>query len=250
MITNWILDEFRLLKKEIVDTIFTPFLYVRQAPFKKLKEYSDYPEEEPRKFSISSAGFKSEWWYKETILAIKDMIAEKKVGFFCTDYLVSVKHGIQTKKQMEEARKTSDPISFSMEYENIPAGQSNKAYFKIGMFPRVIKKAFYPLRDDLIPLKKNPYAMPKQKNEFRVISVDIASRDNKINDNSVISCTRLLPTHKGYQRDVVYMESSHGQNVISQSLRIKDIFFDFESDYLVLDLAQNGIKYLSSFMAT
>ena len=96
--TFLILDEFRLLKKEIVDEIFTPFLYVRQAPFKQNPQYADYPEEEPRKFSISSAGYKSEWWYQDTIATIKLMLEGKKAGFFATDYLVSIFHKIKTKQ--------------------------------------------------------------------------------------------------------------------------------------------------------
>jgi hypothetical protein len=108
------------------------------------------------------------------------------------------------------------------------------------MFPRVIKKAFYPLRPDLYGQKKNPYFIPKQNGELRAISVDIATRANARNDNSIITCARLIPTHRGYQRDIVYMESSHGENIVSQALRIKDIFFDFGADYLVLDVAQNG----------
>jgi hypothetical protein len=241
--TFLILDEFRLLKKEIVDEIFTPFLYVRQVPFKQIPEYFDYPEEEPRKFSISSAGYKSEWWYKDTVSTIKLMIEGKKAGFFSTDYLVSVLHKIKTKKQMETEKEQSDPISFAMEYENVPMGQSGKAYFKSQMFPRNIKGAFYPMRTDLITSKKNPYSIPKLSGEIRVISLDVASRANKMNDNSITVCARLIPTHKGYNRKIVFIESSHGSNVISQSLRIKEVFTDFGADYLVLDLQQVGIEY-------
>ena len=240
--TFLILDEFRLLKKEIVDEIFTPFLYVRQAPFKQNPQYADYPEEEPRKFSISSAGYKSEWWYQDTIATIKLMLEGKKAGFFATDYLVSIFHKIKTKHQMEMEKEKADPISFAMEYENLPMGQSGKAYFKAQMFSRNIKGAFYPLRNDLIPLKKNPYSIPKFAGELRVISIDVASRTNSYNDNSIITCVRLIPTHKGYNRKIVYIESSHGSNLTLQSLRIKELFFDFGADYIVLDLQQVGIS--------
>lgn len=241
-----ILDEFRLLKKEIVDTVFIPFLYVRQAPFKQLAEYADYPEEEPRKFSISSAGLRGEWWFSDTISTIKMMIEGKNAGFFCTDYFVTLRHKIQTKNQMKIQKDQSDQFSFSMEYENIPAGQSGKAYFKAQMFNRNIKNAFYPLRDDLVTLKKNPYAIAKVSGELRILSIDIASRANRINDNTIVACTRLIPTHKGYRRMVVYVESSHGSNIVSQALRNKEIFYDFDSDFIVMDIAQNGISVFDS----
>jgi hypothetical protein len=241
-----ILDEFRLLKKEIVDTVFIPFLYVRQANFKQLPEYADYPEEEPRKFSISSAGLKGEWWYADTISTIKMMIDGKGAGFFCTDYFVTLFHKIQTKKQIESQEELSDAFSFDMEYRNIPAGQSGKAYFKSQMFNRNIKNAFYPLRDDLVTLKKNPYAIPKVSGELRIVSLDIASRANRINDNTITGCTRLIPTHKGYRRMVVYLESSHGSNIVSQALRNKEIFYDFDADYIVMDMAQVGVAVYDS----
>ena len=244
--TFLVLDEFRLLKKEIVDEIFTPFLYVRQVPFKQLPEFADYPEEEPRKFSISSAGYKSEWWFKDAISTVKLMVDGKKAGFFCTDYLISILHKIKTKKQMETEKEQSDPISFAMEYENVPMGQSGKAYFKSQMFPRSIKGAFYPLRDDMLTQKKNPYGIPKLPGEIRVISLDVASRANKMNDNSITVCARLIPTHKGYNRKIVFIESSHGSNIISQALRIKEVYFDFGADYLVLDLQQVGISIFDS----
>jgi hypothetical protein len=176
------------------------------------------------------------------------MLEGKDAGFFCTDYLVSVFHKIKTKRQMEIEEEQSDPVSFDLEYRNIPAGQSGKAYFKPSMFNRNIKRAFYPFRDDLVPTKKNPYAIQKEKEkgEIRVLGVDIASRANKVNDNSIIVCARLLPTKKGYERSVVYVESAHGKNTISQSLRIKQIFYDFESDYLVLDVQNAGIGVFDS----
>jgi hypothetical protein len=243
--TFLILDEFRLLKKEIVDEIFTPFLYVRQAAFKQDPKYSDYPEEEPRKFSISSAGYRQDWWWRDTVSTIRLMLDGKKAGFFCTDYLVSVFHKIKTKHQMETEKEQSDPISFAMEYENQPMGQSGKAYFKSQMFSRNIKGAFYPMRQDNVS-KKNPYSIPRQDGEKRVLAVDIASRANRANDNSIVGCARLIPTHRGYTRKLCYLESSHGSNTISQALRIKELFYDFGADYLVLDLQQVGISIFDS----
>jgi len=243
--TTLILDEFRLLKKEIVDTVFIPFLYVRPAKFKDNPEYSDYPDEEPKKISLSSCGFKSEWWWLDCVSTIKMMLEGKSAGFFATDYLITVFHKIKTRKQIEAEREQADPISFSLENENIPAGQSGKAYFKSQMFPRNIKNAFYPMRQDNAS-KKNPYGIPKQDGEIRVIAVDIASRANRANDNSIIGCARLLPTHRGYNRKLCYLESSHGSNTISQALRIKELFYDFGADYLVLDLQQVGISIFDS----
>lgn len=236
-------DEFILLDKKDVDSILTPFLYVRVPVFKMEEpvKYSDYPMEEPQVISISSAGFKSHWSWKYIVTTIKQMVEGKRVGFFATDYLVSIVSGIKTKMQMETEKKNSDPETFSREYENIYSGESNNAYFKHAMFNRNLKKAFYPLRQDLIVQKKNPYFIPKTQGELRVVSYDLATRKSNLNDNSVATCTRLIPTHKGYKRSIVYMESNHGKNVVAQAISLKSLFYDFQADYLVLDIAQNGI---------
>jgi hypothetical protein len=241
------LDEFRIIKKEIVDAVFKPFLYARQSPHLQKPEYSHLIEE-PRVISISSAWYRTEWWFKYTVETIKMMMAGKSAGFFAVDYLVSIRHGIKKKYQMDSERKTSDEISFSMEYENIPSGGSGKSYYKLSMFPRKIKRAFYPIRWDN-DAKKNPYAIQKVEGEVRVVSVDVASRANKANDNTIMSCMRLLPTHKGYQRVIVYIESSHGSNTVLQALRLKELFYDFGGDYIVLDCANAGISLFDSMSA-
>jgi len=239
--TMLLMDEFILLDKEVVDSVLTPFLYVRQAPFMLKQEYQDYPQEEPQTISISSAGFKSHWSWRYIVNTIKGMVNGKRFGFFATDYLVSIKSGIKTQAQIDAERRNSDPETFSREYENLYSGESGKSYFKVSLFDRKIKRAFYPLRQDLVGGKKNPYALQKAQDEIRVISYDVAARQNKANDNSVLSCIRLIPTHKGYKRSVPYMESSHGANVVSQALRLKEVFYDFQADYIVLDIQQNGI---------
>lgn len=245
--TTLLMDEFLLLKKEVVDGILFPFLYVRVAPFMMLPEYSDYPQEEPQVISISSAGFKSDWGYRYVVSVIKMMLEGKRAGFFAVDYLISIKSGIKTVNQIETERRNSDPDTFSREYENIFSGESSSAYFKSSMFDRRIKRAFYPLRQDLmVANKKNPYAIPKQKGEIRVVGYDLATRLNRVNDNSVLVAIRCLPRNKGYERHVVYVESNHGSNVVAQGIRLKDVFFDFETDYLVLDIAQNGIGLYDS----
>jgi len=105
-----------------------------------------------------------------------------------------------------------------------------------------IKTAFYPQRRDKYNPKKNPYGIKKMDGEIRVLAADIATRPGTGNDNTIISCIRCLPTKSnGYTREYCYMESHNGENTLVQALRIKQIFYDFEADYLVLDIANSGI---------
>lgn len=236
-------EEFRIMDKQKYDSIVKPFAYARQTPYLKISKYSHLIEE-PREVLISSAYHKSMWWYQETIKMIKMMLEGRNVGFIAFDYLIAIRHGIKTRKQIAKERTTMDEITFMEEYENIPFGENSNAYFKLDMFKknRNIKKAFYPLRKDLLDRKKNPYEIKRVDGEIRLVSVDIATRKGNANDNTIISCIRLLPTAKGYIREYVYLESHQGEHTGKQALRIKQIYYDFEADYIVLDLQQAGIS--------
>lgn len=240
--TFTIAEEFRLMNKEKYDSIVKPFSYARQAPYLQKPEYYHLIEE-PREVMISSAYHKAEWWYKETITVIKMMLEGKNAGFIAFDYPIAIKHGIKTRKQILREKATMDEITFMEEYENIPFGENSDAYFKFNMFrnSRSIKKAFYPLRSDMLNKKKNPYNINRKDGEIRIVAVDASSRKGEENDNTIITCIRALPTTKGYVRDYVYMEMHHGEHTGKQALRIKQIYYDFEADYIVLDLYNIGI---------
>jgi hypothetical protein len=50
-----------------------------------------------------------------------------------------------------------------------------------------------------------------------------------------------LPSKRGFERKLTYIESSHGKDHIEQANRIKDIWYDFQADYLSLDIMSFGI---------
>lgn len=232
-----IVDEYAIANKEIVDQVLKPTLFPRQVPYLQNPLY-EHLIEPVRLYMISSARYANEWWHKTALMAINDMISDNGAGFFATDYLVSIKHNLKTKEQISQEKK--DNAAFGLEYENIPGRANLNSYYQIGQFKRTIKKAFYPVRFQDYALKKNPFSIPKVEGELRVIGLDFASRAAKTNDNSVISCIRLVPSKKGYLRSCVYMESSHGANHIVQANRLKDIYYDFQADYLGMDIANVG----------
>lgn len=238
-------EEFRIMDKMKFDSIVKPFAYARQTPYLKNSKYANEKVlvEEPRQILISSAYHKGLWWYKETLDTIKMMLEGKDGGFIAFDYLIAIKHNIKTKKAILKDKATMDAITFLEEYENIPWGENSNAYFKLDMFNknRNIKKSFYPLRFDMLDKKKNPFEIKKTEGEIRIVSVDIATRKGSQNDNTIISCIRGLPTSKGYEREYVYLESHQGEHTGKQAIRIKQIYYDFEADYIVLDLQQAGI---------
>jgi hypothetical protein len=232
-----IIDEYAQVDKSVVDEILKPFLFPRQTAFSQNPEYADLIEP-IRIYYISSAWYANDWWYKTALYVIKQMVEGKEAGFFATDYLSSIKHNLKTVQQIEDEKKEN--ASFDMQYGNIPGKVNQNSYFQAGMFKRNIHKAFYPVRKQDIPLKKNLFALPKMSNEIRILGIDLATKASKSNDNSVISCIILRPSKIGYERRLVYMESSHGVNHIIQAGRIKDIWYDFQADYIAMDMRNIG----------
>ena len=241
-----VLEERRLIPKDIIDSIFTPFSIVRNTPYLMIPEYSKIDElkEEAQTIIITSAYYKSHDWYPEAKKILKKIAngdTDSKAIMF--DYPILLKHGIKTQKQMKkEMDSFDDPISFLMEYGNIPYGESANAFFKMDLFRRNIKRSWRPiLTEDYLAKRPNKYDIPKRDDEKRVVSVDVAMRGGAQNDNTIISCARLTPTAKGWQTDFVYMESHNGKNAELQGLRIKQIVTEFQADALVLDVAGNGL---------
>lgn len=237
-----VLEERRLIPSIIIDSIIRPFLVSRQPPYSNKIEYSEI-KEEPQEIIISSAYYKSHEWYAEAKKFLRQMAAgDPDVKGIFLDYLISLKHGIKTKKQMKKEKETFDPITFLMEYGNIPYGSSSSSFYKLGLFNRNVKRSWRPIRDEtFISGKKNIYDIPKLSDEIRIVSVDIAMRAGSTNDNTIITCARLLPTRKGWLTEICYMESHNGKNAILQTLRIKQIYKEFDADTLVLDIANTGI---------
>jgi hypothetical protein len=239
--TFTIYEEFRLIDKDIVDSVIRPFSYIRQVPYLKIPEYSNLGEE-PKEVFISSAYLKGLWWFEETKKNIKAMLAGENKGFIAFDFRLSVKHHIKTVASIKNEISKMDEITAMMEYGNVPFGEGANSYFKLKQFTkaRTVEKAFYPQRIETYNPKKNPYGIPRMDGEIRVVSSDVAQRAGRANDLSITSLIRLLPTQKGYFRELSYIESFSGVNSILQSLRLKQLYYDFEADYIVLDVAAGG----------
>jgi len=241
--TFTIFEEFRLMEKNILDSVIRPFSYSRHTPYRMKREYKHLIEE-ARQVFISSAYHKGLWWFDETKKVIRDMLRGENSRFIALNYLLAIKHNIKTAKQIESEKSKMDEITALEEYDNIPWGESAFAYFKLKMFTRSrkIKQAFYPQRLETYNAKKNPYAIPRVEGEIRLVSCDIAQRAGKSNDLSITACIRLTPTRKGYYRELLHLESYSGVNSILQALRVKQLLYDFEGDVIVLDIATAGIS--------
>lgn len=236
-----ILEERRLIPNEIIDTIIRPFAVTYRPPYLFKKEFSHLSPLEPQEFSITSSFYKSHEWFKEAVKLFKKM-ADGEEGFNCLtlDYQITINHGIKSKKQMQSEKLKFDPISFSMEYGNIPYDGSSNAFYKVNMFSRGLKRAWRPIIDKYATSQKNSYDIKKSGDEKRIIGVDLAMRQGRQNDTSVITCARLTPTQKGWETEIVYQETHSGKNATLQALRIKQLSQEFDADVVVMDFGSGG----------
>lgn len=263
--TVLIYEEFRMIKKFIIDTVLSPFLVTRQVDC-----YTDNPDyeeliEEPKEIYISSAWYRNHWMWGLIKNLTKDMIFKEGSVVIAMDYSVTLMHKIKTRKYLLKERRKLDPVSWAIEYENQMIAENAHAYFTYEMLSKnqVLKHPFYPKKDDeLFKRGRKKFSLPKQTGEIRIISCDIAAEAGEKNDNSVYSCIRLLPESKeykvsdatgdriqvkqGYRRQLVYLEARNGAETTEQAIRIKQLFYDFDADYCVLDGRNMGVSIYDS----
>lgn len=244
-----VLDEYRMIKKDILDSVLRKFnASPRKPPYSVKDEYSHLPLEINKELYISSAWFKSSWAY-EKFIAYRNSMCKGK-SYFCCDlpYTVPLEHGLLTKESVDAIKQEEDmdEISWKMEMEGIWYGESSSSFFKSNEINplRTLKRAFYPPTSLEFIKEKGKYKsnIPKLNGEIRIVSADIALSAGKENDNSVYTCMRILPDLDDFKREVVHIESHNGLSSTNQSIKLKELFYDFEADYLIIDSQGVGIS--------
>ena len=254
-------EEFRQIKKSVDDSILSPFQIIRQTPYMKDDYYVNIPEleEETVDIYISSSWLDNGHWMWDIVdQAYDEMLKGQASCLLAFDESIAIKHKIKTMRYFQTEKKKQDPLTWRIEFLNERVRENEHAFFTYSMLQQnqKSKRAFYPRTIiDFRMGKKNAYDIPKQQNEVRIISCDMAFIENKKNDNSIFSCMRLLPecttysktstedikVDNGYRRIVSYMESVQGGDTTKQAIRIRQLFEDFGADYIVLDTRNAGI---------
>ncbi|MBO1087256.1 terminase [Enterococcus mundtii] len=264
-----ILDEFRMIDKEVVDKVFKPMLNVmRQPPYLAKPEYKGYPEEENKQIYISSAWYKSHWIWGEFKRFLNGFLDHKDYFVLSIPWQLSVYHRLLDLKQVSEERDSDDfdEIGFQMEYEALFPSENDRGYFNLETIlkARTLNRTFMPpTAMDFIENKnksrtnqRNLSNMPRKNldTERRIIALDIAlmGGNKKVkNDSSAFTCMRLLQEGEQYRKEVVYLESI--TNSIESSdlaIRLKQLYFDFEADYVIVDTAGQGIGVFDALCKT
>ncbi len=254
-------EEFRMIDKRIEDTVIAPFQTPRRPQYLLDPFYAEIPElyEAPTDIYISSSYIDngSVWMWDIVDNTFNEMMKGNKAILLTFDESITLKHKLKLKSQLIKEKKKQDPISWKTEFLNLRVKDSIKSYFTYAMLSKcqVSKQVFRPRKEsDFRNNRKNKYAIPKQDNEIRVVSNDIAFVAGGKNDNSVYSCIRAIPessvydsekgsieVKQGYRRIYPYIESNQIGDTTKQAIRIRQLFEDFNADYIVIDARNGGV---------
>lgn len=240
-----IVDEYRMVNENVINDVLVPTLTAPRQPGYLSNPKYEHLQEENKEIYLSSGWYSSTYAYVKFKEVVNQMLRGEK-SFACSiPFTCSLEHGFITKAKIkkEMEKETMTHASFIMEYCGLFFGESDSAFFKSQDInpTRVLKIPFYPMTDlEYITKKKRKTNMTKQPGEIRIIGADIAIAAGKQNDNSVFTLLRVLPNGGNFERQLVYMESHNGMKPENQSIRIKQLYEEFEADYIALDRSGVG----------
>lgn len=253
-----LLDEFRMISKDVIDTILRKFLTQRRMPmYQKLtkeQRIAEYDKEKNKTMYLSSAYFVDHWSYLKCTDTCKFMIDDTKHQFVCgLPYQLSIKEGLLDSETVEDEMAETDfnEVKFGMEYEALWWGSSDGAFFDFASISKNRKIKYANVPDSM--LDKFPGASfkipPKQNGEVRILSADIALMSSRKNDNdaTAIFINQLTPTKAGrYVSNIIYTRTDEGMRTDDQAFVIRKMFDEFQCDYIVLDCNGLGIGVFDS----
>lgn len=247
--TLLIYEECRLLKKGIIDSVFEKMAHPRQAIFLTLPEYAGDKRwiEECQSIYITSARFKSEWFWNTFKTVVQECYINTRISynFFAGDIFLSICFGLKTISDYFKSKKTSGELDFRMEDLNEMVGEAENAFFSHDLLKKnqVYRKAYkFPTINDIYEgnaLKNRK----KQEDEIRLLWIDFAFANTtgaEENDQSVIGCTSLIKKDGRYRRICDYITTHPASDSDGIDLKIREMFWDYHADYIVMDLRNGG----------
>ena len=246
-----LLDEYRLISKDTIDTVLRKFLTLRRMPrYEELTEEQrreEYSKEKNLTMYLSSAYFKDHWSYTKCVDTLRAMVDPSRHQFVCGfPYQLSIREGLLDPEAVADEMAESDfsEIKFSMEMAAEFYGSAEGAFFDFNSISKNRRIKYPMLPDKISSMLSSPLLriVPKQNGEIRILSADIALMSSRKhnNDATAIFINQLMPTKAGrYTSNIVYAESSEGLRTDDQALIIRRLYDEYLCDYIVLDA--NGI---------
>lgn len=251
-VTFLIFEECRLLKKNIVDSVFIPMRSARVPAYRTKPEYAedDRLVERTKIIYLTSTRYKHEWFWNQWKTCVNNVFANTKLVYnvFAGDILTSMYHKFKTEEDVEADKAQMSDLEVRMELLNEPQGEIEGSFYTLNMFNanRIIKRAFVPptVEEYVLDYARGeiPYFRPKKDEEIRALYIDFAFSDtvnsNNDADNTVIGCMSGYPNENKsrFLRNCEYMETFSGGQKDESIQRIRELFFYYEADVILLDL--------------
>ena len=248
-----IIDESRMVEKDVIDTVLTPMLNAPRSPgYLNNPKYANLQE-------VGSKYFLTSAWYCQSQLydQLKDYTARMLDGqkvFACDlPYQASIQAGLLMRETIENEmmEQSFNPITFMMEYEGKFYGSSADALFNFeilnsrrSLLEGLRNLDFY--RATNIPIPR------KQINEKRVLSLDIAllaSRKHKNDASCFVLSQNIAQNDTDYISNISYVETQEGLVTEELGLMTMRYFYQYDCDYLAIDANGVGQGVLDYIMA-
>lgn len=249
-----IIDESRMVEQKVVDTILVPMNADPRHPgYLDKPEYAHLQEMNKILF-MSSAYYAASEMYEKVKSYVANMLDPNYKFFVCDlPYSLSLKEGLLMRQQIENemSEQTFSDITFMMEREGLFYGSSEDALFDFKTLNdrRILKESLHNLeyyRDNNLKIPE------KQKNELRILSVDIALLASRRHDNdaSALLIHSAIPTPShNYMDNIVYIETQEGLVTEELGLLVMRYYYQYNCDYIALDANGIGQSILDFLMA-
>jgi len=224
----------------------------RRPRYKDNPKYARYKNPEKKKdIYISSGWFQSHYLYTMTMDAYRAMLEGKPQAVMSIHWGFPTADGFldyETDILAEKEKSDYSEMWWQIENCGLFWSESEKSFcsYQQLMEIRKIKNPLIPIPDELYlddralkEWKKKNY-IPKQQGEVRVLSADIAIMGGA-NDNTVFSVLRLIPNGNRYKKYLSYIEHQNNAHSETQSIRLKQLYEDFDIDVVCLDCMGNGM---------
>lgn len=238
-----VVDEFRMVDLEVINTVLRKFLTAPRTPgYLNKKEYAHLVERN-KEIYMSSCWYKSHWSFEKAKAYVVNFLDDTKKYFICgLPYQIAIKENLLSREQVEDEMSETDfdETIFSMEMGAMWYGDTGDAFFS---FDDVSKRR--KLQQPMYPFSSK-YKIPDLTiNERRILSVDVAlmaSKKNKNNDAaSIIVNSCLQASNNNYISNIVYAKNYEGLTTDELGIKVMRLFYSLKCTDLVLDTVGNGL---------
>lgn len=242
-----LVDEFRMVDLDILNKVLRRFATApRQPKYLRKPEYA-HLQERNKELYLSSCWYQSHWsWDK--VKAFFNKFKKGESYFVCgLPYQLAIKENLLMREQVmdEMSEDDFDATSWEIEMGCKFFGESESAYFKFDSLDKIRTMSMPVYPKDVYQLLKDKSFKPpeKKQSEIRFISNDIAMIGRDQNDASAYVVFSLIPNRNNtfYNIRVMYLESIVGGHTETQAIRIRQLYDDFDCNYIVLDTRNAGI---------